>query len=39
MKSQIKPYYFRNATLRNFEAKHTKPHATDAKGVAILYQI
>ncbi|KRZ02080.1 hypothetical protein T4B_11969 [Trichinella pseudospiralis] len=39
MKSQIKPYSIRNATLKNFEAKHTKAHATDSKCIAIHYQI
>ncbi|KRY62324.1 hypothetical protein T4A_2149 [Trichinella pseudospiralis] len=30
MKSHIKRYSIRNATLQYFEAKHTKPHPTDA---------
>ncbi|KRY86615.1 hypothetical protein T4D_3362 [Trichinella pseudospiralis] len=35
MKSQIKPYSIRNATLKNFEAKHTKAHATDSLSLLI----
>ncbi|KRY33385.1 hypothetical protein T4A_7551, partial [Trichinella pseudospiralis] len=30
MKCQTKPYSIRTATLKNFEAQHTKPHATDS---------
>ncbi|KRY62790.1 hypothetical protein T4A_5170 [Trichinella pseudospiralis] len=31
MKSQIKRYSIRNATVKYFEAKHTKAHATDSQ--------